>query len=234
MIAQGGLRSTGLGCDIRAVKGLEPPQLWPAIAMMNNGQAVLVLSQSGDTLVVYEAGGANGGCDVSRAEFAGVFAGTILHAETDLADLNKRHAPDKKPPQHWFWGGEMPRFRRHFGDVALGSFVANLLAVAVALFSLQVYDRVIPHQSTATLWVLAAGGAFLAIIMEGLIKAARARLMDGGAGRAIELNVQKLLMDRILGMRSDKRPTTPSGLFFPPCVSLDRCGSFSPRRPLAR
>lgn len=202
-----GVRSTGLAAEVRTVKALESDH-WPALAMMNNGQAVLVLSQAGDTLSVYEAG-ANGGCDVSRAEFQGFFTGTIIQAETKLDDLNKRHAPDKKPP-HWFWG-EMPRFRRHFGDVALGSFVANLLAVAVALFSLQVYDRVIPHQSTATLWVLAAG-AFLAIVMEGLIKAARARLMDG-AGRAIELNVQKLLMDRILGMRSDKRPTTPSGLF---------------------
>lgn len=83
----------------------------------------------------------------------------------------------------------------------LGSFVANLLAVAVALFSLQVYDRVIPHQSEATLWVLAAG-AGIALVMEVCLKIARARLLDG-AGRAIELEVQATLMDRVLGMRSD-------------------------------
>lgn len=95
--------------------------------------------------------------------------------------------------------------------MALGSFVANLLAVAVALFSLQVYDRVIPHQSEATLWVLAAG-AVLALLMEAFIKIARAQLMDG-AGRQIELSVQSILMQRILGMRSDKRPQSPSDLF---------------------
>ena len=65
--------------------------------------------------------------------------------------------------------------------MALGSFVANLLAVSVALFSLQVYDRVIPHQSEATLWVLAAG-AGLALLLEGFLKVARSQLLDG-AGR---------------------------------------------------
>jgi len=203
-----GLASTGLTTEILSGATLSA-DTWPAIAMMNNGQSVLVLSQTGDTLVVYEAGANGGNCEVSTEEFSGFFTGVLLRGESTLKDLGERHTPEKKPA-HWFWG-EMPRFRRHFGDVALGSFVANLLAVSVALFSLQVYDRVIPHQSSATLWVLAAG-AFMAIIMEALIKAARARLMDG-AGRAIELNVQKLLMDRILGMRSDARPTTPSGIF---------------------
>jgi ATP-binding cassette subfamily C protein LapB len=93
----------------------------------------------------------------------------------------------------------------------LGSLVANILAVSVALFSLQVYDRVVPHQSHATLWVLAIG-AFLAIMLEALLKLARARLTDA-AGRQIELSVQNNLMRRLIGMRSDKKPLPPSGLF---------------------
>jgi ATP-binding cassette subfamily C protein LapB len=105
----------------------------------------------------------------------------------------------------------MLQFRRHIAEIALGSFVANLLAVAVALFSLQVYDRVIPHQSTATLWVLAIG-AGLAMLLDAELRIARARLMDG-AGRKIELQVQSLLMDRLLGMRRGKEGQTPSGLF---------------------
>ena len=86
-----------------------------------------------------------------------------------------------------------------------------MLAVAVAMFSLQVYDRVIPHKSQSTLWVLALG-AVLAIALEATLKLARARLMDG-AGRQIEMRVQSMLMGRLLGMRSDVRPTTPTGLF---------------------
>ncbi len=182
---------------------------WPALALMKNGQVVLVLSQDGEQLRVYEAGANGASIDVDQAEFAPVFTGTVLRAEVPLGDLSERHV-SARFQDHWFWG-ELPKFKGYFANVALGSFVANMLAVAVALFSLQVYDRVIPHQSTATLWVLAVG-AFVAIVLEASIKAARARLMDG-AGRAVELRIQRLLMDRILGMRSDARPNTPSGLF---------------------
>lgn len=201
---------TSLGLDAE-IANHQPcaPATWPALAMMKNGQTVLVLSQEGTHLRVYEAGANGASIEVDQAEFSGFFTGTVLRAEIPISDLSARHAP-RRLQDHWFWG-ELPKFRRYFADVALGSFVANMLAVAVALFSLQVYDRVIPHQSTATLWVLAAG-AFVAILLEAAIKAARARLMDG-AGRAIEMNVQRLLMDRILGMRSDIRPTSPSGLF---------------------
>ncbi len=202
------LASLDLNCERQQGKACSPTT-WPALALMKNGQAVLVLSQDGDLLRVYEAGANGASIEVALDEFSGFFSGTILTAEATLQDLSSRHAP-KRIQDHWFWG-ELPKFKRYFMDVALGSFVANMLAVAVALFSLQVYDRVIPHQSTATLWVLAAG-AFVAILLEATIKAARARLMDG-AGRAIEMNVQKLLMDRVLGMRSDRRSTSPSGLF---------------------
>ena len=83
--------------------------------------------------------------------------------------------------------------------------------MAVALFSLQVYDRVIPHQSEATLWVLATG-AFVALLLEASLKLARSRLVDG-AGRQIEIGVQKMLLDRLLGMRSDLKGRSPSKLF---------------------
>ncbi|MEE4347532.1 MAG: ATP-binding cassette domain-containing protein [Paracoccaceae bacterium] len=187
--------------------------LWPALAHMTGGQVVLVLEQSGNdpaaTLTIYDTESPDNRLLVSLAEFQPYFAGTILRAEARVADLAQTHLAAARPA-HWFWG-EFTALRRPFADVMLGSFVANLLAVAVALFSLQVYDRVIPHQSQATLWVLAAG-AILALVMEAALKMARAQLMDG-AGRQIELTVQALLMDRILGARSDQPGRSPSQIF---------------------
>ncbi|WP_432448312.1 ATP-binding cassette domain-containing protein [Aliiroseovarius marinus] len=207
-VIEAGVASTGLSSE-RILSGVPTPQIWPGLAMMQNGQVVLVEAQTADHVTLFEPGAREGRTEVPLADFAPHFTGVVLRAEASLNDLADRHATSRLA-DHWFWG-ELPKYKRYFMDVALGSFVANLLAVAVALFSLQVYDRVIPHQSSATLWVLAAG-AFVAIMLEAGLKAARARLMDG-AGRAIELNIQKLLMDRVLGMRSDKRPTSPSGLF---------------------
>lgn len=184
-------------------------KLWPALAEMNNGEIVLVMSQDKDTLTVYDSTQNGRQTEVDIDAFKAHFTGQIISANVAVSELSRRHA-SKGAEEHWFWG-KIKSYRRIIFEVALGSFVANLLAVAVALFSLQVYDRVIPHQSTATLWVLAIGAGF-AMLLEAFLRIARARLMDG-AGRRIELQIQELLMDKLLGMQSGQRGQTPSGTF---------------------
>lgn len=202
------LRAVGLSAQTGRVSEMTP-DLWPAIAQMTNGQYILVLSQSRGDLILFDPTCPDSRAQVPYAEFSPYFSGTIIKAEAPLEQISDAHKAAKLN-EHWFWS-HFPKFSRHFSEVILGSFVANVLAVAVALFSLQVYDRVIPHQSTATLWVLAAG-AGLALMMEAFLKIARARLLDG-AGRQIELEVQATLMDRVLGMRSDLKGRSPSQLF---------------------
>jgi ATP-binding cassette subfamily C protein LapB len=185
------------------------PDIWPAMTMMSNDQCVLVMSQDADTLIIFDTTCPDNRAEVPIAEFEPFFSGTILTGRSSIAQITERSTP-KIASRHWFWG-EFPKYRKQVGEIMLGSLVANLLAVAVALFSLQVYDRVIPHQSEATLWVLAIG-ALLAIGLEVTLKLARARLTDA-AGRHIELSIQSNLMQRLIGMRSDKKPLPPSGLF---------------------
>lgn len=203
-----GLKSTGLLAQVENVPHVGMGE-WPALAQMTSGQFILVLGVDGGELVLFDTTCTDNRALVPMGDFEPFFTGMVVRAEAPIKKLSKTHAPKRAEP-HWFWG-EFARYRRAFAEVALGSFVANLLAVSVALFSLQVYDRVIPHQSEATLWVLAAGAA-LALLMEAFLKIARARLLDG-AGRQIELGVQGLLMNRLLGMRSELAGKQPSQLF---------------------
>lgn len=201
---------TELGLVARVDRAAAPePAFWPALAQMSSGQLVLVLSQSDDSVTIYDATLPDKRAEVALEEFAAVFGGTFLRARPSMAALEQRHAEDAPRP-HWFWG-EFRGYRRQLAEVAAGSLVANLLAVAVALFSLQVYDRVIPHQSEPTLWVLALG-AFLAVVLEGMLKVARSTLMDT-TGRRIELSVQERLMQRLLNMRAATGKRTPSQTF---------------------
>ncbi len=198
----------GLVAKVIRAKALQP-KMWPALAEMSSGQIVLVLEQDGETLTLFDSTCADNRAEVPVADFQPVFAGQLVRADVAVEELNRRHAA-KGVADHWFWG-RMKDYRRIVAEVALGSFVANLLAVAVALFSLQVYDRVIPHQSTETLWVLAIG-AGLAMLLEAFLRIARARLMDG-AGRRMELQIQQLLMDKLLGMQSGQQGRAPSQTF---------------------
>ena len=202
------MRTLGMAARIDAVP--KPGEThWPALAEMSSGQIVLVLGQTDATLQIYDTTCPDMRAEVAAADFAQVYAGRILRAKTTLLDLESRHVPAAKK-RHWFWG-EFSRYKRQMGEVAAGSLVANILAVAVSLFSMQVYDRVIPYQSAPTLWVLAIG-ALLAILMEAMLKLARSGLMDV-TGKRIELAVQSRLMDKLLGMKHGPGQRSPSGLF---------------------
>jgi ATP-binding cassette subfamily C protein LapB len=202
------LRVAGMTATVEDINRLSPGQ-WPALALMTSGQIVLVIGQELDSLLIYDKTCSNQRTEVTLADFAPFFSGRIIRARTSLRQLEQRHAPDTAP-EHWFWGAFRAQ-RRAFVEVAVGSLFANILAVAVAMFSMQVYDRVIPHKSEATLWVLALG-AMLALVLEMALKLARSGLMDI-AGRKIELTVQSLLMDRLLGMKAAPGRRSPSQLF---------------------
>ncbi len=202
------LLSCGLKARITTTKR-PTPRNWPGIAIMQGGQPVLVLSQGKAGVTIYDTSCPDNRAEVPMKDFLPYFTGQILSTRATLGQLTERHTP-QLDTSHWFWG-EFPKYRRQMAEIMLGSLVANLLAVAVALFSLQVYDRVVPHQSESTLWVLAVG-ALMAIGMEGMLKLARAKITDA-AGRQVDLAVQHKLMRRVIGLRLDKSPLPPSGLF---------------------
>ena len=202
------LQATGLTVRIQKEKAL-PADCWPALVEMANGQVVLVLVLGEQGPEIYDTTAQDMRTEVPMADFMRVFAGRILQARTTMADIEARHIDGRKKP-HWFWG-EFRHYKRQYVEAAAGSLFANLLAVAVALFSLQVYDRVIPYQSEPTLWVLALG-VLLAVVMEGILKIARSTLMDN-TGKRIELAVQTRLMRRLLGMKMGPGERKPSEIF---------------------
>jgi ATP-binding cassette, subfamily C, bacterial LapB len=202
------LMACGFACRVQAI-AKPKKNLWPALAKMSYGAYVLILSQDEGHVVVYDPHASDRRSEVSLDIFRSVYSGQVISPVVTTKVLQNRHTEDEKPA-HWFWS-EFHHHRRAFAEVTAGSLVANLLAVSVALFSLQVYDRVIPHQSEPTLWVLAAG-AFLAIALEAMLKLARSTLMDV-TGRRIELSVQDRLMQRLLHMRAQPSERKPSQLF---------------------
>ena len=181
----------------------------PALAEMATGQIVLILSRDADTVTLFDPTTPDRTADVPLSEFAPHHGGWVLRARLPFAEVEARHAEPSATP-HWFWS-EFRAHRRPMAEVAAASLTANILATAIALYALQIYDRVIPNQSESTLWVLTLG-ALLAIAFDGALRIARAALMDN-TGRKIELSVQDRLMQRLLGMRAAPGERQPSQVF---------------------
>lgn len=123
--------------------------------------------------------------------------------------------PHKK---HWFW----ENFRgsgRKIAEISLASILGNVLALAGILFSMQVYDRVIPAQSFPTLWVLFFG-VVLAAGMEYVIRLMRTLVSDL-MGKKIDLKVSSLFFVRAMSIKNDDRPKS-TGSFISQLREIDQ------------
>lgn len=89
-------------------------------------------------------------------------------------------------------------------DAGIATVVINVIALATSVFSMQVYDRVIPRGGFSTLWVLTAGMA-IALLVDFLIRISRSTLMDREAAN-IDSEVSEYFFERMQAIRLDARP----------------------------
>lgn len=126
----------------------------------------------------------------------------VLRPEISVQDV-RIDAYIKPYERNWFWQIVLKDWKR-YGDIVLASFIANLLALSAMIFSMQVYDRVIPAQSVPTLWVL-AGGVLLAFIFEFALRIARIRISDV-IGKRADLKVSDRVFGHALRIKNSERP----------------------------
>ncbi|HYF58163.1 MAG TPA: type I secretion system permease/ATPase, partial [Burkholderiaceae bacterium] len=117
--------------------------------------------------------------------------------------------PQVRSARRWFWS-VLWRLRGHYAHVALATLVVNLLSIAISLYVMNVYDRVVPNRTYETLWVLTVG-TVLALGFEFAARTLRGWLIDA-AGRRADLEISSGLFARLLGMRLDAKPAS-SGAF---------------------
>lgn len=116
-------------------------------------------------------------------------------------------APKKAlaPEEHWFWSAvrsNMPVYR----DVLIAAFFINVFALALPLFTMNVYDRVVPNYAIETLWTLAIG-LMVVVIMDFTLRIMRSHFLDLASER-IDNGVSSQIMERVLGSRLEHRPAS--------------------------
>ncbi len=95
-------------------------------------------------------------------------------------------------------------YRGVLTEAALASVFINFLALGASLFSMQVYDRVIPSRSDHTLIILGLGVG-LAIAIELAMKLARSHVMDR-AVVGLDTRLSRTIFARLMAVRVDQLP----------------------------
>ncbi len=90
--------------------------------------------------------------------------------------------------------------------VMLAAAFINIFAIAMPLFSMNVYDRVLPNKAISTLWVLAIG-LLMVFVFDFLLKIARGAIIDH-AGRQIDFRLSSVLFDKVMNASVSSRPAS--------------------------
>ena len=85
----------------------------------------------------------------------------------------------------------------------LATVMTNIIAFVSSLYSMQVYDRVIPRAGYSTLWVLTAGVVF-ALLLDFVLRTVRSLLVEQEAAD-IDTEVSEFFFARAQGVRLDAR-----------------------------
>lgn len=180
----------------------------PAILILKDNQACVLLR--------FENGGKEG--PVARVLLPETGQGSIV---LPLADLQRRYTGvvlfvrphfrfDARTPEvravrqrHWFWGAVLEQ-RIVYRDVLWAALLVNVFALVFPLFSMNVYDRVVPNNAVETLWALSIG---VVLIMCGdlFMRLLRSHFVDEASAR-IDVQISATLMEKVLGMRLENRP----------------------------
>jgi len=186
-----GFRSHQMALTLRKIDRRQTPAL---LDMGAKGAVLLLEVKEGTGRIFDPIAGGESWRPLGALE--GDYAGRALVISADPS-RERGYGGDvvRRARDHWFWS-ELYKARGSFGFVALSAVVVNLLGFAMPLFTMNVYDRIIPNKAEASLWVLAIGVVF-AFGFEFLLRYARAQLVDE-VGREIDARLQQRLFEKVV------------------------------------
>jgi ATP-binding cassette subfamily C protein LapB len=164
-------------------------EFFPLIAFKQAGEAVVVSSAPVDGKISIINPVNRKKEELSTAEFKSDFSQYAIIAK----ELNEREKEERSG--HWFFSA----FRKSkwiYVQVMIAAMVSNFLSLTTALFTMTVYDRVIPNGAFESLIALSIG-VIIALAFDFLIKSLRASFVDTASKRA-DLEISRRLFERIL------------------------------------
>lgn len=201
------------------------PNLLPCILLLNNKSCCLLtkLNAQDNTAEVIFPDLPTSSQTLTLSELDALYAGQLIYCRPEFQFDKRAPVIQHLRERHWFWS-VIKENRRLYRDVVIAAFVINLLAVAMPLYVMNIYDRVVPNHATATLWVLSAG-ILLALFADLILRLMRGWFVDLAASRA-DIKLSSSIMEKVIGMKLMHRPDS-TGSFTSNIQSFESIRSFT-------
>ncbi len=122
-----------------------------------------------------------------------------------LARRPQEFTRQPRPSKNWFIS-TLLQFKGIYFNVLVASFFINLFVIAGPMFTMSVYDRVIPHNAVDTLWMLTMGIAIV-YFFDLILKFLRAYFLEVAA-RKSDIILSSMLFEHCLNMKIKDKPSS--------------------------
>lgn len=182
--------------------------LLPCILVLRNGNACILESidrKNKRAKVIFpEIGEGEEWLELDRLKNEYLGYAFLLKKELQQ-DTGSKDVPSTDRSGHWFWG-TLARSRDIFASVLLSSILINLFILATPMFTMNVYDKVVPNDAIATLWVLAAG-IVTVYLFDTLLRFVRNYLLEV-AGKKSDVIMSSIIFSQVLNLKMDQWPAS--------------------------
>jgi len=185
------LANLGYSCRSAQIRLAEiNPELLPCLFIPKAGSATIILGRDTETIEAFD-----GSTDETTRYPPGQLTGTGYFFKS----VDPGRGGAKAAPNTVDWFQTMARRFRGLAWQLFGvSLLCNLLAIGVPLFTMAIYDWVIPSRSSETLYFLGFGVLFL-IVVESLSRLMRGRYLAYIGGR-IDAIIGTAAFQRIINL----------------------------------
>ncbi len=190
----------------RPMNQISPLQL-PMIILLSNQSACILdrFSEDGEQvkIIMPAEEPIEQWVDMEDLEDEYIGFGFMVKKAFEYTDENSRtlHLQQK----HWFWSTlklSVPVYK----DVLYASLLINLFVLASPLFTMNVYDRVVPNNAIETLWVFAIG-VTLVYIIDTFLKFTRTFLLESAAKKS-DIIMSSIIFEKVLDLKMENHPAS--------------------------
>ncbi len=180
----------------------------PSVLILKKNRACVLLDYhlEKQEATVILPGLSSGETQMTIEKLESEFTGDVLIIKPEY-NFNNRIEKEVviESPKEWFWG-TLLRNKGIYKQVILISLFINLFILATPLFTMNVYDRVLPNNAIETLWALFIGIS-LVMVFDLLLKISRSHFLGIASKRADTIMSNKIF-NHLLNIKMDAKPSS--------------------------
>jgi len=195
----------------------------PVIAKLKDNRYCVIIDYQDEDIIIQSQIFETSTEKLSKNRFREIYDQEIvlIKPNFDFNKSKKKSLSDLKPME-WFHKAISVNKNLYF-QLILTTIMINLMVLALPMYTLNIYDRVIPNNAVETLWVLSIT-VVIALVLDFILKFLRIYFLSD-AGKKTDILVSINIFEHLMNLRLEEKPVS-TGIFVNTIQSFEKVREF--------